>query len=54
VEEVPATKQSAFEVNKPFREYIPLEILLVVDEHLVGLWHNPDLPMSVSNILARV
>lgn len=34
--------------HKPFQEHIPLEIFLVVDEDLIGLWHNPDLPMSVS------
>ena len=39
--------------HKPFREHIPLEIFLVVDEHLVGLRHNPDLPMSVSNLLGQ-
>jgi hypothetical protein len=38
--------------RKPFREHIPLEIFLVVDEHLVGLLHNPDLSMSVSNLLS--
>jgi hypothetical protein len=37
--------------HKPFRENIPLEIFLVVDEHLVGLLHNPDLSVSVSNLL---
>ena len=37
--------------HKPFRENMPLEIFLVVDEHLVGLLYNPDLPMSVSNFL---
>lgn len=36
---------------KPFRENIPLEIFLVVNEHLVSLLYNPDLSMSVSNLL---
>lgn len=37
--------------HKPFQEHIPLEIFLVVDEDLVGFRHNPDLLMSVSNLL---
>lgn len=37
--------------RKPFRKHLPLEIFLVVREHLVGLRHNPDLSMSVSDIL---
>ena len=37
--------------RKPFREHLPLEIFLVVREHLVGLRHDPDLPMSVSDFV---
>lgn len=54
VEEVPSATQLAFRRYKPTCEHLPLEILLVVHEHFVGLRYNPDLPVSVPNILVRV
>jgi hypothetical protein len=53
VEEVPSATQLASELIKSqaISRALPLQILFVVDEHLVSLRHNPDLPMSVSNFL---